>query len=204
MLQENCYVVNDDTKECIIIDCGAYWEEEKTAIVDYIRDNQLVPKHLIATHAHIDHNFGNAKIYEEFGLKPEVHASDEELMSKLDWQAESIAGIHLDYKMPPVGKYLTTKDKIEFGNHIFTIIETPGHSSGSVFFYCENEHVAFSGDTLFRHSIGRTDFEGGSKFMIIQSLRIICQLPDNTRILPGHGEETTIGLELAGNPYLDR
>jgi len=139
MLQENCYVVNDETKECIIIDCGAFWEEEKKAIAEYICDNELVPKHLIATHAHIDHNFGNAYIYEQFGLKPEVHASDEKLMNKLNWQAESIAGIHLDYEMPPVGKYLTAKDTIKFGNHIFTIIETPGHSPGCVFFYCENE-----------------------------------------------------------------
>lgn len=204
MLQENCYVANDETKECVIIDCGAFWEEEKKAITQYINDNELVPKHLIATHGHIDHNFGNAYIYENFGLKPEVHAFDEGLMSKLNWQAESIAGIQLDYEMPSVEKYLTAKDTIQFGNHIFTIIETPGHSPGSVFFYCEKENLAFSGDTLFHNSIGRTDFEGGSKFMIIQSLRIICQLPDNTLVLPGHGEETSIGKELAENPYLDR
>ena len=186
------------------IDNAGIPSDYKLAIAEYICDNELVPKHLIATHAHIDHNFGNAYIYEQFGLKPEVHASDEKLMNKLNWQAESIAGIHLDYEMPPVGKYLTAKDTIKFGNHIFTIIETPGHSPGCVFFYCENEHLAFSGDTLFHNSIGRTDFEGGSKFMIIQSLRIICQLPDNTRIFPGHGEETSIVQELAENPYLDR
>ena len=106
--------------------------------------------------------------------------------------------------MPPVGKYLTGKDKIAFGSHVFSIIETPGHSPGSVFIYDEEEHVAFSGDTLFRCSIGRTDLPGGSMFQMIQSLRIVCQLPDDTRVYPGHGPETTIGAELASNPYLDR
>ena len=93
---------------------------------------------------------------------------------------------------------------MSFGSHAFTVIETPGHSRGSIFFYDEEEYVAFSGDTLFQRSIGRTDFEGGSMFQMIQSLRMICQLPDTTRVYPGHGPETTIGAELASNPYLDR
>lgn len=204
MIQENCYVVSDDTKECVIVDCGAFYPEERKAIVDYIRNNKLVPKHLIATHGHIDHNFGNNTMFDEFGIKPEVHADDEYLMDKLAAQAQAMAGVTLDYDMPPVGKYLDKDDTIMFGNHTFTIIETPGHTRGSVFYYCADESIAFSGDTLFHFSIGRTDFEGGSKFQIIQSLRMISQLPDKTIILSGHGEKTTMGIELAGNPYLDR
>ena len=91
-----------------------------------------------------------------------------------------------------------------FGNHTINVIETPGHTKGSVFYYCPDEKVAFSGDTLFKGSIGRTDLPGGSMFQIIQSLRMITQLPDDVVILPGHGDKTTIGLELASNPYLDR
>jgi hydroxyacylglutathione hydrolase len=204
MLQENCYVVSDDTKECVIIDCGAFYPEERKAITDYIRNNQLIPKHLIATHGHIDHHFGDNTIYEEFGLMPEVHENDEYLMENLREQAEVIAGITLDYDMPPVGKYLKADDKISFGTHTLSIIETPGHSKGSVFFYCKDENIAFSGDTLFHFSIGRTDFMGGSMFQIIQSLRVVSQLPDETIIYTGHGESTTIGDELAGNPYMDR
>lgn len=204
MLQENCYVVSDETKECIIIDCGAFYEAEQKAIVDYIRQNELTPKHLVATHGHIDHIFGNAAIYKAFGLMVEVHASDEFLVSQAALQAEQLIGVKLESNMPPVGKYLTDKDVITFGTHTFTIIETPGHSPGSIFLYCEKEHVAFSGDTLFHYSIGRTDLEGGSMFQIIQSIRTISQLPDTTAIYPGHGEETNIGTELAGNPYMDR
>lgn len=204
MIQENCYVVSDETKECIIIDCGAYYEEERKAIVDYIRDNQLKPRHLIATHGHIDHNFGNNTIYEAFGLKPEVEADDEPLMQTLPQQAEMIAGVTLNYTMPPVGKYLKETDTIGFGTHSFTILHTPGHTPGCVVYYCKEEKVAFSGDTLFRGSIGRTDFPGGNSFLIIQSLRMLAQLPDDTTVLPGHGEQTTIGYELRSNPYMDR
>ena len=204
MIQENCYVVSDETKECIIVDCGAYYEEERRAIVDYIRHNQLTPKHLVATHGHIDHNFGNNTIYEAFGLKPEVEADDEQLINMLPQQAQAIAGVELDYKMPPVGKYLRGTDTISFGSHTFTLLHTPGHTPGGVFYYCKEEKVAFSGDTLFRGSIGRTDLPGGNSFLIIQSLRMIAQLPDDTTILPGHGQQTTIGYELRSNPYMDR
>lgn len=204
MLQENCYVVSDESKECVICDCGAYYDRERDAVVNYIRGNGLTPVHLIATHGHIDHNFGNNTIYKEFGLQPEVHQADQPLMDMLDRQAEAIAGVELDYEMPAVGRYFDGQYTVSFGSHQFTVIETPGHSPGSVFFYCEAEGVAFSGDTLFRHAIGRTDFIGGSMFQIIQSLRMVCQLPDSTVIYPGHGEQTTIGSELASNPYLDR
>ena len=204
MIQENCYVVSDETKECIIVDCGAYYEEERRAIVDYIRHNQLTPKHLVATHGHIDHNFGNNTIYEAFGLKPEVEADDEQLINMLPQQAQAIAGVELDYKMPPVGKYLRETDTISFGSHTFTLLHTPGHTPGGAFYYCKEEKVAFSGDTLFRGSIGRTDLPGGNSFLIIQSLRMIAQLPDDTTILPGHGQQTTIGYELRSNPYMDR
>lgn len=204
MIQENCYIVSDDSKECIIVDCGAYYTNERKAIVEYIRKNELTPKHLVATHGHIDHIFGNNTIFEEFGLRAEVHTADKFLIELAAFQAEQILGVRLEYDMPQVGKYLTDKDVIAFGNHIFTIIETPGHSPGSIFLYCEKEHVAFSGDTLFHYSIGRTDLEGGSMFQIIQSIRMICQLPDDTVIYPGHGDKTTIGIELAGNPYMDR
>lgn len=204
MLQENCYVVSDETKECVIIDCGAFYPEERTAITQYIKENQLKPVHLLLTHGHLDHNFGNNTIYQEFGLKPEVSAADENLMKGLAKQAETFYQMQLDYQFPPIGRFFEDEEVIKFGNHEFQVISTPGHSSGSVTFYCEAEHVAFTGDTLFHNSIGRTDFPGGSMFRIINSLRHLGQLPDETQVLPGHGEYTSIGEELAHNPYMDR
>lgn len=204
MLQENCYVVSDETQECVIIDCGAFYPEERKAIVDYIQENKLKPVHLLVTHGHLDHNFGNDTIYATFGLKPEVSAQDESLMKHLKEQAETFYQLKLDYDFPPIGHFFEDDERIAFGNHQFEIILTPGHSRGSVTFYCAEEKVAFTGDTLFHGSIGRTDFKGGSMFQIINSLRFLAQLPDEVKVLPGHGQATSIGEELAHNPYMDR
>ena len=204
MLQENCFVVSDETKECAIIDCGAFYQEERDMIIDYIKKNQLKPKHLLATHGHLDHNFGNSYMQKEFGLTPKVHHKDKFLMESIKQQAQLLLGLDLTEEQPKDIDYLTKDDIIEFGNQRFTIIETPGHTPGSVFFYNEKEHIAFSGDTIFKRSIGRTDLEGGSMFQMIQSLRFVSQLPDNTILYPGHGESTTIGDELNSNPYIDR
>lgn len=202
-LQENCYVVSDDTREAMIVDCGAFYEEERKAVVDYIRKNKLNPMHLVATHGHIDHNFGNDTIRNVFNLLPEVHKNDEPLMQSLAEQAHAFLGISLDDSKYCVGKYLNDDDKISFGNHTFTIIPTPGHTPGSVFLYCKEERIAFSGDTLFRMSIGRTDFELGSYTDIIASLHnIISILPSDTIVLTGHGSQTTIGAEQKANPYI--
>lgn len=204
MLAENCYVVNDETSDCVIIDCGAFHEQEKNAIKQYIKETGLRPCHLLVTHGHLDHNFGNAFIYDTYQLKPEVSQRDEHLMKTMPQQAMAFYGMKIKDNFPPIGRFLADDELVSFGNHQLRVIPTPGHSKGSVTFHCESEHVAFTGDTLFHQSIGRTDFQGGSMFQIIQSLRLLAQLPDQTRILPGHGEETTIGNELAHNPYMDR
>ena len=90
MLTENCYVVSDETNEAVIIYCGALYEEEGTAIVDYIKSNGLTPKRLLCTHGHFDHCMGKGVIYQEFGLKPEVHQEDEFLMLKMREQTREI------------------------------------------------------------------------------------------------------------------
>lgn len=202
MFEENCYVVNDETGECVIIDCGAFYEEEKKAIADYIKDKKLTPKHLLCTHAHIDHNFGNQSVLDKFGLHPEVCMKDKVLMDKLREQALTFIGLNYEENIPDVKRYLSDNGIITFGIHSLKVISTPGHTPGSVFFYCEQEYVAFSGDTLFQMSIGRTDFEQGDYSEIINSLRKIkTSLPPDTVILPGHGGKTTLNEEIKYNPY---
>ncbi len=203
MFQENCYIVSDETKECVVIDCGAFYGEERKAVVDYITKNNLTPKHLIATHAHIDHNFGDYTLFEKFGLKLEVSAKDEPLMHTLAEQAMSFAGLNYNEKIAPVGKYFDENYVVEFGTHRLKIIPTPGHTPGSVMFHCEEEKIVFSGDTLFRLSIGRTDLPYGSFTDIRESIaRVFAQLPDDTVVLPGHSSRTTIGFEMQNNPYI--
>lgn len=203
--QENTYVVSDSTGEAIIIDCGACFPNEHNAIKEYIIANQLKPVMLLGTHGHLDHHIGDSFVYNTWGLKPQVHIGDKELMQMLPEQANTLLNMSLsDDEIAPIGEYLSGDDVIKFGHHEFTIIETPGHSPGSVIFYCKEEDLCFSGDMLFKGSIGRTDLPGGSMFQMIQSLRRICQLPDSTKVYSGHGEPTTIGYEVATNPYLDR
>lgn len=204
MLQENCYVVSDETRECVVIDCGAYYEEERKAVVDYIRKENLTPTHLLCTHGHLDHNFGNNTMKAEFDLLPEVSKGDSRMMENLGRQAQSFYGFSLDYELPAPGHYFEAGETVSFGSHHLQVLPTPGHSRGSVVFYCEEEGIAFTGDTLFERSIGRTDMEGGSMMQIIQSLRMLAQLPDETVVYPGHGPLTTIGRELSHNPFMDR
>ena len=109
-LQENCYVVSDDTKECVIIDCGAFFPDEKSALTDYVRENSLKPVHLIATHGHLDHNFGNAYIFSEFGLKVEVCKEDDFLIEHLMKQAKELFGIDIENCEAEVGRWLKDGD----------------------------------------------------------------------------------------------
>lgn len=203
ILAENCYVVSDESHEAVIIDCGVMYQEEGTAITLYIRDNGLHPLHLLCTHGHFDHCMGNGLIYREFGLKPEAHTGDQFLMETMQQQTTDILGVALPMEVPPVGRYLTDKDAITFGSHTLRILHTPGHTPGGVTYYCKEEGVAFSGDTLFRMSIGRTDFDGSSYEQIIHSLQeVLAALPPDTKVYPGHGLETTIADEIRYNPYM--
>ena len=203
MLSENCYVVSNESRECVVIDCGAYYPEEGQAIVGYIRQQQLTPRHLLCTHGHFDHCMGNGYIFRAFGLKPRAHQDDSFLMEEMERQTSDILGIPIHLDVPPVGNYLTDSDNITFGSHTWQILHTPGHTPGGIVFYDADEHIAFSGDTLFRMSIGRTDFERGSYADMMTSLHMLAtQLPADTKIYAGHGPETTMADEIRYNPYL--
>lgn len=202
-LQENCYVVSDDSHECVIIDCGAFYREERDALDAYIREQHLTPVHLLATHGHLDHNFGNAHLFQQYGLKVEICAEDEALVKSLPEQAKNLFGITIVEQQPAVGRLLGAGDTITFGTHQLQVLPTPGHSHGSCLFYCAEEHTAFTGDTLFRMSIGRTDFAEGSWSEMEHSLKhVIGSLPKETIVLAGHGPQSTIADELQYNPYL--
>ncbi len=203
MLAENCYIVSDSTSECMIVDCGAQTIMEQQAIEAYITQNKLKPTLYVLTHGHFDHAMGSAFIERRYGLRPVICDLDADIYKDLRQQAHAFGVIAPD-DAPIIGRCVNDGDEVRFGNQTFKVIHTPGHSKGGVVYYSESEHVAFTGDTLFKGSIGRSDLPGGSMFQIIQSLRTLTQLPDETRILPGHGDETTIGFELASNPYLDR
>lgn len=196
-------MVSDDSRECVIIDCGAMYDEELAALDHYIADNQLKPLHLLATHGHLDHNFGNAHMFRKYGLKVEICAEDQDLVERLPEQARDIFGIEIPADQPSAGRLLGNGDVITFGSHQLQVLQTPGHTHGSCLFYCAQEHTAFTGDTLFRMSIGRTDFAEGSWAEMEKSLRdVVAKLPKETIVLSGHGPQSTIADEIQYNPYL--
>jgi len=203
LLQENTYVVSDDTLECVIIDCGAYYDDERRAITDYIDGLGLKPVHLLATHGHWDHNLGIDTIYKAYGLQVEAAKEDKFIITDIPRNFQSIIGAPLRREYPAVGRFFGPDEVIRFGSHSLQVLKTPGHSPGSVVFYCAEESTAFTGDTLFRMSVGRTDFEGGSYTALMSSLaNVLAKLPEDTTILPGHGPKSTIAYEVRYNPYM--
>ena len=183
MFPVNCYVLWDDTKEAVVIDPGCFYEEEKQALKKFILTNELNVKHLLNTHLHLDHIFGNPFMLKEFGLSAEANKADE-------------------YWIVPLGKYLHDGDIITFGHTKLEAIHVPGHSPGSLVYYCKEDNCMFSGDVLFQGSIGRADLTGGNFDELIEH---ICSrlfvLPNETVVYPGHGAPTTIGMEKAENPF---
>lgn len=202
-LQENTYIVHDETADAVIIDCGAMYDDERGAIVSYLRDNNLTLRHVLCTHGHLDHCFGNDTLHAEFGVLPEVHAADEYLASNLAQQAFDFFGIAYSRPTPPIGRLLAHGDSIGFGTHTLQVLHTPGHTPGGVVYYCQDEHAAFTGDTLFRMSVGRTDFPRGSWTDLMKSLtQMLAALPPATVLYPGHGPKTTMADEKQFNPYM--
>lgn len=203
MIGENCYVVNDETREAVLVDCGAYSPEEERKIAAYIESEGLQVKHLLCTHGHFDHVFGNAFVANRYGVQPTLHRADAPLYESMASQVRDFLGANYTTALPPVGRYVADGDEIRFGTHVLTVIHTPGHSPGGVAYYCREEATLFSGDSLFQYSIGRTDLPGGDYRALIESLTDrILTLPDDVAVYPGHGPSTTVGQEKQMNPYL--
>ena len=201
MFPENCYVLWDETNEAVVIDPGCFYEEEKQALKNFIIKNGLNVKHLLNTHLHLDHIFGNPFMLKEFGLKAEANLADEFWIDEAPKQSRMF-GFQLQEAPVPLGTYLHDGDIITFGNTELEAIHVPGHSPGSLVYYCAADHCMFSGDVLFQGSIGRADLAGGNFDELIEH---ICSrlfiLPNDTIVYPGHGAPTTIGIEKAENPF---
>jgi len=201
-IQENTYLIYDETNEAAVIDAGCTSEIEKRALKNYIENNNLVLKRVLNTHLHFDHQFGNKFLFSTYGIKPEAGKEDEYLIDNFMAQTRSF-GIAANDDAQPLGGYIVDQQKIKFGNTTLTALHVPGHSPGSMAFYAEKEGVLFAGDVLFRGSIGRTDLPQGDYATIILSItQKLLPLPDSTVVYSGHGPTTTIGFEKKNNPFL--
>jgi hydroxyacylglutathione hydrolase len=201
--QENTYVLYNENKKGIIIDPGCFEAHEKLELQNFISDNGILLERLLLTHGHIDHILGNKFIFDTYGLLPEMHAADLPFIDLLMASAQRF-GIQVE-QSPKPEKFIEGGTSIPFYDDILDVLYTPGHSKGSVSFYCAQQQFVINGDVLFHQSIGRTDLPGGNYDEIIETIRhILFALPDETVVFSGHGPSTLIGFEKANNPFLNQ
>lgn len=201
-IQENTYLLWDSTGEAVIVDCGAFLDEERQGIANFIEQKGLRPVHLLNTHGHFDHIFGNAYMAEHFSLAPEMCRAEVTTYESACQQMTMFLHRELPLEIPAPGRLLDEGDTIRFGTHTLSVIHTPGHTPGGICFYCATDGLLLSGDSLFRREIGRCDLPGGNEFALIDSLRRkVMPLPPDVIVLPGHGPSTTVGEEATENHY---
>lgn len=201
-IQENTYILYNELNDCICIDPGCYFDTEKDELNAFIKDKGLKPVMLINTHCHLDHVFGNKMIAEQYGLTLQIHEKEKAL---LDFAPASGLMYNLpfdNYKGDLI--YLKEGDTVTLGNDELKVLLTPGHSPGSLSFYCGKDKFVISGDALFKNSIGRTDLPGGNHDQLIKNIKEkLLTLPGETVVYSGHGPVTTIGEERRDNPFLN-
>ncbi|MDR0428105.1 MAG: MBL fold metallo-hydrolase [Dysgonamonadaceae bacterium] len=198
----NTYLLYDETGEAALIDCGISNKREFDMLESSLRTNRLTLKILLNTHLHFDHASGNGFIYEKYGVKPQYDKREDEMPS-LRTQIASF-GLKLQYESVQGEHFIEEEELICFGNTTLKALSTPGHSPGSLSFYSEKDNCVFTGDALFRGSIGRTDLWKGDYAALIRSVKTkLLSLPDETIVYPGHGPSTSVKREKQYNPYIN-
>ena len=202
-IQENTYVIYNEQGWCAIVDPGCYFANERNDLRTFVEEQALTPKFLLNTHCHLDHVFGNKFIHESYGLNLHIHPMEKAVLDFAPVSGQMWGLPFENYQGTFV--YLNEGDTIQLGEDLLEVILTPGHSPGSVCYYCRAQQFIISGDVLFRNSIGRTDLPGGNFESLINSIRKkLFNLPDEVMVYSGHGPETTIGYEKKNNPFLNQ
>ena len=197
---ENCYVVWDEsTRQASVIDPGAYQAYEVDELIQFVERNGLTLNHVLLTHAHIDHIAGLHQVCDHFHLPVTLHPDGLKLLG----QAEVYGSVMRFENVPRMDDLETVL--INDGDHVgpFECRYVPGHCPGSMAFVLHEDKMVFTGDALFRGSIGRTDLPGGNYDQLIKSIRTkILTLDDLYEVLPGHGDITSVGEEKMYNGFL--
>jgi glyoxylase-like metal-dependent hydrolase (beta-lactamase superfamily II) len=191
-------VWDEDTKECMVIDPG----DDGVGISEEINNKKLKLKYIFLTHGHFDHTLGVLDLKLIYGAKLGCSGKDAFLLERIDESVKYFLKkeIHLSDFMK-IDIDLDKEEKFNLGKEEFKIIKTPGHTPGGVCFYNKKNKLLFTGDTLFAELRGRTDFSYSSTEKIFESLKKLMKLDPETIVLPGHGEETTIGKESQVRDY---
>lgn len=198
-LQCNCMLLAcPRTLEAVLIDPG----DEPQKILKMVEARGVKVKYLLHTHAHFDHIGATGALKEKLGATPCLHAGDEMIYNNLPMQGRMFGMQFQD--APPIEKFFEDGEELVFGDQRLKVLHTPGHSPGGVCFQrVGGDERVYSGDTLFKQSIGRSDLWGGDGRQLVQSIRDrLLTLDDATQVFPGHGPDTLIGIEKRSNPFL--
>jgi hydroxyacylglutathione hydrolase len=199
-LQENTFILYDETKACAVIDPGCYDDLERKELSVFIENNGLKVELLLNTHCHVDHVLGNFYVKEKYKTRLLIHPKDEATLNAVKVYAPAY-GLH-QYQETTADGFIEEGDVLIFGNQSLKVLFVPGHAPGHVAFYNEENKIVIGGDVLFYNSIGRTDLPGGNFETLIASIHNkLFVLPNDVTIYPGHGPETTIGFEKRTNPF---
>lgn len=195
-LQTNCYIAScTETGEAVVIDPGA----DARQILRAVEEDRLSVRLIIDTHYHFDHVAANRAVQEATGAAIAIHRLDAEELTK----PMALFGLSLGPAAGPADRLLEDDEEIVLGRLVLKVLPTPGHTPGGISLYCESQPTVFSGDALFCLGIGRTDLPGGDYEVLLRSIRTrLFTLPDTTVVYPGHGPETSIGVERARNPFV--
>ena len=201
-IQENTYILWDESNECIVVDAGNLSAREDNRLVDYIAEQGLKPVMAVNTHGHFDHVAGVEHVKRTFDVPFAMSSKDNYLLESAPSSAKMF-GMN-DCTFPSkVDIDLDGMEELRFGNTVLKVIPTPGHTPGCVSLYNEAAGIVLTGDTLFRESIGRTDLPGGDYSWIMRSiLDRIVPLGDDVVFHPGHGPSSDVGHEVLYNPFV--
>jgi hydroxyacylglutathione hydrolase len=200
-IEANTYILADASGVCAILDCGCYNESEFSRLVKFIDSKKIKPVLVLNTHCHLDHIFGNRFILEKYNLRP--HYSELEEINRINAPEHALYFGLTMQNTPEREANIFHRQVITFGSTTLVALHVPGHTAGSMSFYCESARSVFTGDALFAGSVGRTDLPGGDFLILKESIRKnLLSLPPATVVYPGHGSKTTIGKETKTNPYL--
>ncbi len=196
VLQVNCYLFYDETsKECLIIDPG----DDADKIYKVIENNSLKPAIIVNTHYHFDHTGANRSIKSRHNIPIAIGEKDAPFLK--DAYKAALEFMIQAESSPKADILLKEGETLSVGENIFEVLETPGHTQGSICLYSKKEKILFSGDTLFYESVGRWDLPTGDKKMLFASLDRLLNLEKDVAVFPGHGQTTTIEHEVKNNPY---
>lgn len=201
MFGVNTYLLTDQASgKAAVIDPAMSTPDERKEFEKILAENKLTQ--IINTHLHLDHCFGLNYVKTKYGIPAKAHHGDAPLGENMPEQYRRF-GLRGDGTAVAIDVPLKDGDTISVGHSQLTVIHVPGHSPGGIAIYYKEGNVLFSGDTLFQHSVGRTDLIGGDHAQLIRSIREkLFTLPLDTIVLPGHGEPTTIDEEMLFNPYV--